>query len=31
VDLNQEEEMWKDYEWQAQRTIGERQILSGLE
>jgi hypothetical protein len=31
VDLNQEEEMWNDYEWQAQRTIGERQILSGLE
>jgi len=31
ADLNREEEMLDDHEWQAQRIIGERQTPSGLE
>jgi hypothetical protein len=31
ADLNREEEMLDDHEWQAQRIVGERQTPSGLE
>ena len=31
ADLNREEEMLDDHEWQAERIVGERQTSSGLE